>query len=341
MDGRQLLQRNETPCNLGLSFFAISAYLMAVKSARNITAFFCASIFCASSAIGQGLKAVRTADGIQITEGKSSVFFYQARPKSLNGKYERADYIHPLFSLAGNVITEDFPADHLHQRGIYWAWHQIISGNKRIADGWSCENISWEVVNTAIDKVKGAVVLNNDVLWKSVLEDKLVPVIREKSTIAVYPAHGAYRVIDFGIQLFPVLDSMKLGGSLDEKGYSGFSLRLKLPDDIRFLTKAGEVQAQNLAVDGGPWMDFRGSFDGKSAAQSGVAVFCHPSNPGYPQPWIIRSEKSMQNPAFPGREPVTLPKEGLKLQYRVVIHDGSVDGARIATLFEDYVKASR
>ena len=30
----------------------------------------------------------------------------------------------------GQVLTEDFPADHLHHRGIFWAWHQVYVGEK-------------------------------------------------------------------------------------------------------------------------------------------------------------------------------------------------------------------
>lgn len=297
---------------------------------------FLALILLLAPATAQKLRAVKNSDGVQVWEGNAQVFFYQARPKSLDGKYERADYIHPLFSLKGNVITEDFPADHLHQRGIYWAWHQIILKGQQIADGWSCENIAWEVVNTHISNGKTAVTLDNDVLWRVVLEDRLTPVIRENSRITVYPSRQNYREIDFDIRLVPLLDSMMLGGSKDAKGYSGFSLRLKLPPDIRFLTKNKAVQAQELALEAGPWMDFVGSFDGASAPVSGVAVFCHPSNPGYPQPWIIRNEKSMQNPAYPGRTPVSLPPDGLRLRYRVVIHDNSLDQQEIGRLFEGY-----
>ena len=285
---------------------------------------------------GQKLRAVKNGDGVQLSEGDAQVFFYQARPKSMDGKYDRADYIHPLYSLGGKVITEDFPADHLHQRGIYWAWHQIIYKGQQIADGWSCENIAWEVVDTRITSKKNAVTLDNDVLWRAVLDDRLTPVIRENSRITVYPSRENYRVIDFDIRLVPLLDSMMLGGSKDEKGYSGFSLRLKLPQDIRFLTSEKEVQAQELALNAGPWMDFVGSFDGANAPVSGLAVFCHPSNPGYPQPWIIRSEKSMQNPAYPGRAPVSLRRDGLRLRYRVVIHDNTLDVEEIGRLFEAY-----
>ena len=39
-----------------------------------------------------------------------------------------------------------------------------------------------------------------------------------------------------------------------------------------------------------------------------MAILCHPSNPGFPQPWVLRRTKSMQNPAYPGARPVALSR---------------------------------
>lgn len=296
-------------------------------------------IFLYGQVHAQQLTAKQTPDGIEISEGLSKVLFYQIKPKSLNGKYERTNYIHPLYSMTGNVLTEDFPDDHPHHRGIFWAWHQIIYKGKQIADGWSCENISWEVVNAEVNKKKEQMFLNNEVLWKSSLEGvQQIPIIRENSRIVVHRAREGYRVIDFDIKISALTDGLKIGGSDDPKGYGGFSLRLKLPQDITFLSVNKKVTAQELAVQAGPWLDFFGSFSGAGEPASGVAVFCHPSNPGYPEPWILRSAKSMQNPAYPGRVLVDVTSEGMRLQYRMVIHEKSVDPVDIEKLYNEYSK---
>ena len=179
--------------------------------------------------------------------------------------------------------------------------------------------------------------LDNEVLWKSVLKgDEPEAIVREYTQIKVYRKEDVYRLIDFDITLFALADSMKIGGSDDAKGYSGFSLRFKLPDDIRFSSSEKEVIAQELALTAGPWLDFVGSFDGKNNPESGVVVFSHPSNPGHPQPWILRKEKSMQNPAFPGRVPIPLTKEGIRFQYRLVIHTNELKPNDIEKLYQAY-----
>lgn len=286
---------------------------------------------------GQGLTAKKTTEGIEISEGSSKVLFYQIKPKSLNGKYERTNYVHPLYSLNGNVLTEDFPEDHPHHRGIFWAWHQIIYKAKQIADGWSCENILWQVAHSDIDRKKNQLSLDNEVLWKSsLLGGEPTPIIRENSRITVHGASEGYRIIDFDIRLSALTDDLKIGGSDDPKGYGGFSVRIKLPDDILFVSRDQKVQAQELAVTAGPWMDLYGSLEGKDFPESGLAIFSHPSNPGFPEPWILRSAKSMQNSAYPGRVPVELTRAGIRLQYRVVIHEKTIAPPAIEKLYQEY-----
>ena len=59
---------------------------------------------------------------------------------------------------------------------------------------------------------------------------------------------------------------------------------------------------------------------GKAGVISGVTILVHPTSPGFPQRWILRQARSMQNPVYPGREPVPLSDEKpLTLRYRLVL----------------------
>lgn len=296
-----------------------------------------ATVVSSCSKPQSSLTAVRTVEGIEILSGDSSVLFYQIKPKSLDGKFERASYVHPLYSLSGSVITEDFPEDHPHHHGVYFAWHQIVLNGQPVADGWTSENISFEVADAQIEKEREAVAILSEVHWKSPLNRQDPEVIaEERLKITVHPSGDRLRVIDFDMTLTPMKEGLAIGGSDDEKGYGGFSLRLKLPDDIQFSSEGKQVEPKVTSVNAGPWMDFTGSFDGKAAPASGVLVFNHPSNPGSPQPWILRKEKSMQNVAFPGRHPVVLKSQGLRLRYRVIVHKEALSATVIKDLFAQY-----
>lgn len=288
----------------------------------------------------QNLKTIKSDEGIEISENGKKVLFYQQRPKSLGGKYERAGYVHPLYSLDENILTEVFPEDHPYHHGIFWAWHQILLNDKTIADGWVCENISWKPGKLKVKKKKKSVTLHSELNWVVKLEqNKPTDIIKENTRITVYPSTEKYRIIDFDIQLFALVDNLKLGGSDDPKGYGGFCLRLKLPNDISFVSNNTVVTPMETAVTAGPWMDFTGSFDGSTMSKTGIAVFCGQDSE-LRQNWILRKEKSMQNVPYPGRTPMLLPKKGWKLNYRIIIHNGKLSSAELEELYQQYIHKS-
>ena len=300
---------------------------------------FCCFIIITTIVHGQHFTSIKSSEGIEISENHKKILFYQVRPKSVDGKYERAGFVHPLYSFNEKSLTEDMPEDHPYHRGIFWAWHQIIWNNKQIADGWISENISWEPSKIAVHKKNKSITLESEMIWKSVLNDSiLTPIVREHTKISVHQSTSQYRVIDFDIQMFALKDNLKIGGSDDEKGYGGFCLRLKLPEDISFVSGSTEVVPAETAVHAGPWMDFAGSFDGKDSSKTGIAVFPNDLNPAPLQEWILRKKGSMQNIPFPGRTPVVLSKNGLRLRYRVVIHDANIGQSDLENLYQEYIR---
>jgi hypothetical protein len=265
--------------------------------------------------------AIQSEEGVEIQDHGRKVLFYQSKPKSLSGKYERAGYIHPLYSLNGSVLTEDFPEDHPYHHGIFWTWHQIILRNRLVADGWTSDSISWQVQRVTVKKAYQAITLSSNVVWKVRLtQETQTPVIKENTLITVSTGKNGQRNIDFDIRLFPLVDSLKIGGSDDVKGYGGFCLRLKLPDDIEFISGDSLVTARETAVKAGTTMDFRGSFDGNSLPESGIMLKTTPIDSDLQNSWVLRKKGSMQNIVYPGRLPVLIPRTGLRMRYRIVIH---------------------
>ena len=304
-----------------------------------ITILFCCLNFQFVKVYSQNFKASQSIEGIEISERGKKVLFYQQRPKSLDGKYARGGYVHPLYSLSENILTEDFPEDHPYHHGIFWAWHQILANEKSIADGWVYDNIFWKPGKMKVKTKRKYATIHSEMVWSSKLEgNKPTDIIKEATTITIHKSTEKYRVIDFDIRISTLVDSLKLGGSDDPKGYGGSFLRLKLPTDILFVSNDSIVTPQETAVAVGPWMDFTGSFDGSSMGKTGVAVFCdQPLTLN--QPWILRREKSMQNVPYPGRTPILLSKEGWRLKYRMVIHNG-LSKDELAELYHQYIHKS-
>lgn len=283
----------------------------------------------------------KIAEGYLFTEGRDSILVYRPRAISPRRAHARSHYIHPLYSLDGTVLTEDFPADHPHQHGIFWAWHQVYVGDKRVGDGWIQEDVAWEVQEVEIieDDRSGAA-LQAHVYWVSprwTEEDgQPEPFIEETMVLHAHPATETYRAIDVRIELRALAEGVRLGGSEDAKGYGGFSARLRLPEDARFVGPDGPIEPKETAVAPRPWMDLSATFEGETP--SGLAIFAHPTAPGYPPPWILRREDSMQNARYPGADPVLLPHdELLTLRYRLLVHRGRAGEVPLAKLHSRYI----
>ncbi|MFY9152933.1 MAG: DUF6807 family protein [Prolixibacteraceae bacterium] len=268
--------------------------------------------------------------GFLFLEGSDSIFFYQKSPKNLEGKYNRCNYLHPLYGPDGTRLTEDFPADHLHHRGIFWAWHQILINNKQVSDGWELTDFEQKVTNFEYRLQQGNGLIIADVDWKSPLwKDGAEPYIREQTKIKIHPRTGNYRRLDFEIKLKALTDRIKIGGSDDEKAYGGFSVRMKLPEDVVFSSQNGAVEPTNLALEAGNYMKISGSVL-KNGKEGGILIYNFPSNPGSSTSWIIRNKASMQNAAFPGRQPVSIPfDQPLILNYSILVYQGDLNEKQI------------
>ena len=306
--------------NITILIIFLSAFCMSCKS--QVTSF----------------KTSETKEGILITENGKKVLFYQREPKSLNGEYVRNNYIHPLYNLDGDTLTLDFPEDHPFHRGVFWAWHHVSINDSIISDPWTCINHNCNVVNASTSFQESNIAINIEALWSSPKYLNDTPYLEEKTEITVHPQNEETRIIDFKISLLALTKGLKIGGSNDQKGYGGFCMHIVTPEDLVFVSDSGKVTPQELQISAGPWMDFSGTF-GKESGVSGITLLCSKNNPNYPQPWILRQKRSMQNVVYPGREPVEVStKKPIVLNYRIVIHNEGANVEKIAAWENDYKK---
>lgn len=277
--------------------------------------------------------------GIQVKEGANNVLFYQKKPKSLNGEFSRNNYIHPLYGIDGSVLTEDFPLDHPHQRGVFWAWHQVVIGDRKLGDSWECKDFVWNIRDIEISGSDDNLNLMVSTYWQSPQwtsrEGNQKPFLLENTKIRIYPRKDNYRIILFEIALLALEKNLKIGGSEDEKGYGGFSVRLKLPEDIRFSSIKGGVEPENTAVEAGKWMNIFGSLTNKNNA-SGIAILSYRDSPGDKEYWILREKESMQNCVYPGRKSVSVSTTNPTiLKYGLLIYEGKMTGQQIQKIYKE------
>jgi hypothetical protein len=262
--------------------------------------------------------AVFAADGVTITDGGKSVLFYRTTAADPH-EPGRLNYVHPIYAPDGTVLTEDRPADHLHQRGAFWSWHQVIVDGKPVADGWFMKGLTFHVREKRFKSDNsggGTLVVNADWIVNSAPE--VAYVARETTKVRVYALKDGARRIDFDTVITARSDTLALGGSDDAKGYGGFSIRLVRPDRLNFGSGGKAVTPAVTPVEAGKAMGFAWTpGDGTPAWTVGLACKAN----GAPiTRWILRKELSMQNCVFPGRAPYVLKKDQtLRLQSTLII----------------------
>lgn len=276
-----------------------------------------------------GFDAVMAPDGVTITEDERPVLFYRTRPANPAAEPGRLNYVHPLYAPDGTILTEDAPKDHLHQRGLFWSWHQVKLGDRQVADGWFMKGLTFSVKKTRFDAgPAGSAELTVDVDWIVTSGPELVYVARETTTVRVRPLKDGARRLEFDTTLVPTVDGLALGGSDDVKGYGGFSMRLIAADRMAFAGSDGKPVTPAVGpVAGGESMGFVWP-NQPGLSQWAVGLSCKVDGRPITQ-WILRKELSMQNCMWPGRAPVALVKgKPLRLESTVIVRPTS---ARAAT----------
>jgi len=275
-----------------------------------------------------GMRATQDAASGQIDlfEGSQPILRYNYRtiePGALlsqvsepNRIYARArsDYIHPLYGLGGEVLTRDWPVDHPHHRGIYWAWPEVDFGTAR-GDLHALQKVFARPTGRLALKSGGASAqVEAESLWQ--WEDR-EPIVREVALIMAYPATSQGRAVDLVFRFEALQDGVTVARR-ETKLYGGLNVRLATPASQTINTHTDPADAAPRRA----WSDLSGVFAGGAA--SGLTVLQSPSNPDYPGDWVKYPELSWCQPTFPKAETrFALPKgQPLVLRYRLWIHRG-------------------
>lgn len=272
-----------------------------------------AALAAAAAAAPAPLEIRTASDGaIRILREGRDVLVYQTRPPA--GGDARAGYIHPLYAPGGGkLLTANFPTDHVHHRGVFWAWHQILLDGKPAANSWLLNGIAYDFrdVTTRIDPDGTARIFAN-LDWRA--KDPsggdsagAQSIVRERTEIALKPEGDRADLLAITVALQALRAGVSIGGSPDAKGYGGISLRLRDGSHMRFANAKGPITptVEMLSAEAPVVMGWD-----KRRELSGVEISVSCAVDGKPiTNWVLRREQSMQNCAWPGRAAVPLSME--------------------------------
>ena len=276
-----------------------------------------------------------TDKSIALFEGARPVFVYNhgviQPPAGEPADRARSSYVHPLYGLDGEVLTDDFPKDHYHHRGLFWSWPHVRIGDRHY-DLWMLKGIEhrferWlareaSATNATLGAENGWFVGNRKV-------------VREQVWIRTAPSGKDERVLDLELTWVPLGAPITLEGA-EGKSYGGLTLRFAPRTNTVITTPLGQGE-KDLSITRLPWADLSARFAGREQP-SGAAIFVAPDHPDYPPEWLTR-HYGVLCLGWPGVKPKTFqPGETIRCGYRVWIHRGTATVDKVAQAYRAYAQ---
>ncbi|WP_339727078.1 PmoA family protein [uncultured Gimesia sp.] len=271
-----------------------------------------------------------TGKAYQMRVGDHPVLNYNYKhisaPDSLDPLYGRSAHIHPIWTPAGKIVSDEFPPDHAHQSGQFLAYTKA-KFEGRATNFWEIKSKKGRVrFHKLISKQEGPVFAELKVEQEHVdltgSEEK--PALMETWTIRVW--NQPEKQPEFW--MYDITSEARCGTDnplhLPQYHYGGMAIRGGRgwsKENCRFLTSNGKTRA-NGNHDRSRWCDISGTRE-KKDGWSGFTILSHPTNFRFPEP--VRIHPSMPymvfTPSVLGDWKIEPGKPNVS-RYRFLVHDG-------------------
>jgi hypothetical protein len=274
-----------------------------------------------------------TAQSVALFEGTRPVFVYNhgiiQPPAGVPADRARSTYIHPLYGLDGEMLTDDFPKDHYHHRGLFWAWPHVRIGDKHY-DLWMLKDIEQRFVRWLAREIyTDGATLRVENGW--FVGDKKM--VREEVWLRAWSTVGDERGLDIELRWTPLQEPLTLEGA-EGKSYGGLTLRFAPRTNTIITTPLGQGK-EDLTITRLPWADLSARFAGREQF-SGAGIAVRPDHPDFPPAWLTR-HYGVLCIGWPGVNPRTFqPGETIRCRYRLGIHRGAPDVEKVWKAYRAY-----
>lgn len=233
--------------------------------------------------------------------------------------------------ISGKSVTTETSEPYPHHHSLFFGCDRVNGWNF-----WQDVNARGQIVSrgpkiaSSPDKNSGRVVLEDICDWRPPGEST---VMVDRRWIAVEAPDDKTRLIDFHIRLEPAVDV-----TIQKTNHALFSARVMPHMSVKggghLVNEQGDTAEKGTFGKKSPWCDYSGKNDD---VVEGIAILDHPTNRWFPCTWFTRdygffSPTPMQ--WLEGGE-LALPKgESLNLRYRVIVHAGDAEEAKIGERFK-------
>ncbi|HYE32178.1 MAG TPA: PVC-type heme-binding CxxCH protein [Methylomirabilota bacterium] len=250
--------------------------------------------------------------------GMADLLTYQMNP-------EFRGYLHPVKDPTGKtVVTEDKPADHIWQHGIFTGLHKVNG-----IDFWTEKEGKQRFVRisniTQEQDHAGWVALNE---W--VAPNGKVLLEEEQGITIHQPTTPYYYMIDFAWTLRAKAEKVTIG----RYDYGGLAVRMAYNKTHTHLNSNGE-RAKETYDKRAKWLNVARAFD---ADTYGIVVLDHPSNPGHPAQWRV-DDFGFINPSPSKQGDWTIePNQSKTFRYRLFVHVGEGEAQYLDPAWDEFAK---
>jgi hypothetical protein len=261
-----------------------------------------------------------------------------------DGRGSRSCYLHPVWGMHGEVLSDDFPKDHFHHHGIFWTWPYVRVGGQTY-DLWMSTHIrqqfrKWLAVKTG----PVAAVLGVENGW--MVDERQVAT--ERVWVTTYRSSKEWRAFDIRLVIVAADQPVTLQGR-QQKSYGGLTFRfdvlprkdatVRVPGRTLGLgaPNAGNPDLLNTPL---PWADLTTQIP-DAPQRSGAAVFVHPQHPDFPPTWLTRTYGALCV-GWPGVQSYTIPAgQAITLRYRVWVHAQELPPEALQHQYDAYSRMNK
>jgi hypothetical protein len=245
---------------------------------------------------------------------------------------EKYPFFYPVNGpVSGGSVTSMRNSEYPHHSSLFFGC-DLVNGGNYWQEGLERGRII--SVNAQIQKQGGdSVLITDECIWS---RPGAISPVRDTRKILITSPSATLSQIDVEIVMEMLIDV-----TIKKTNHSLFSARIAA--DLSVINGGTMINAEGLKSEKNTfgkmsaWIDFYGI---RGDTIEGLAIFQHPSNPWYPSPWFTRDYGFISpTPMYwPANDTDTFLKKGtvLTLRYRVLVHSGDHNQAKIAEEFEKY-----
>jgi hypothetical protein len=244
---------------------------------------------------------------------------------------EKYPFFYPVNGPSGASVTSMRNGTYPHHSSLFFGCDRVNGGNY-----WQEGLDRGQIVSLREDILENdgpRVVIENECIWK---RPGAVSPVKDLRKITITAPSKELFQIDFEVTMEMLLDV-----TIEKTNHSLFSGRidpaLAVTNGGTMINAEGEQSEKGTFGKASAWIDCFGKRGDKI---EGMAIMQHPGNNWYPSPWFTR-DYGFFSPTpmyWPADDKATVLKKGdtIKLKYRVLVHAGTNETAKIAEEFKKY-----